>query len=60
MEKVKSFEDLVREQGGTITPWEPDEEFIREFQEYMEKSVRESRLNHARAVEEARNIIINI
>lgn len=60
MEKIKTFEDIVREQGGTITPWELDEEFTKEFEEYMKKSVQESRLNHARAIESARNIIINI
>ena len=58
MEKIKTFEDIVREQGGTITPWEPSEEFIRDFQEFMEESIRQSRLNHARAIEEARKIII--
>lgn len=58
MEEVKSFDDLVREQGGTITPWEPSMEFIRDFQAFMEESIRQSRLNHARAIEEARKIII--
>lgn len=58
MEEVKTFEDLVREQGGTITPWEPSEEFIRDFQAFMEESIRQSRLNHARAIEETRKIII--
>ena len=58
MEEVKTFEDLVREQGDTITPWEPSEEFIRDFQAFMEESIRQSRLNHARAIEEARKIII--
>ena len=51
MEETKSFEDLAREQGGTITPWEPSEEFIRDFQAFMEESIRQSRLNHARAIE---------
>lgn len=58
MEEIKSFEDLVREQGGTITPWEPSEEFTREFCEYMKESIRQSRLNHARVIEEAKKIII--
>ena len=60
MEKCKSFEDLAREQGGTITPWNPSEEFMREFEEYMEKSVRESRRNAAEAWKSAANIFINL
>lgn len=51
MEETKSFEDLAIEQGGTVTPWEPSEEFIRDFQAYMAESIRQSRLNQARAVE---------
>ncbi len=60
MEKCKSFEDLAREQGGTVTPWNPSEEFMREFEEYMEKSVRESRRNAAEAWKSAANIFINL
>jgi hypothetical protein len=60
MEKFKSFEDLAREQGGTVTPWNPSEEFMREFEEYMEKSVRESRRNAAEAWKSAANIFINL
>lgn len=60
MEKCKSFEDLAREQGGTVTPWNPSEEFMREFEEYMEKSVRESKRNAAEAWKSAADIIINI
>jgi len=60
MEKFKSFEDLAREQGGTITPWNTSEEFMREFEEYMEKSVRESRRNAAEAWKSAANILINL
>ena len=60
MEKCKSFEDLAREQGGTITPWNPSEEFMKEFGEYMEKSVRESKRNAAEAWKSAADIIINI
>jgi hypothetical protein len=60
MEKCKSFEDLAREQGGTITPWNPSEEFMKEFEEYMEKSVRESKRNAAEAWKSAADIIINI
>jgi hypothetical protein len=51
---------LAREQGGTITPWNPSEEFMREFVEYMEKSVRESKRNAAEAWKSAADIIINI
>ena len=60
MEKFKSFEDLAREQGGTVTPWNPSEEFMREFEEYMEKSVRESRRNAAEAWKSAADIFINL
>lgn len=60
MEKCKSFEDLAREQGGTITPWNPSEEFMKDFEEYMEKSVRESKRNAAEAWKSATDIIINI
>ena len=60
MEKCKSFEDLAREQGGTVTPWNPSEEFTRELEEYMEKSVRESKIMAAEAWKSARDIIINI
>ena len=58
MEETKSFEDLVKEQGGTIEPWTPSEEFIRGFSEYMKESIRQSRINAAKALESARNIII--
>ncbi len=60
MEENKSFEDFVREQGGTITPCNPSEEFMREFVEYMGKSVRESKRNAAEAWKSAADIIINI
>ena len=60
MEKCKSFEDLAREQGGTVTTWNPSEEFMREFEEYMEKSVRESRRNAAEAWKSAADIFINL
>lgn len=58
MEETKSFEDLAREQGGTVEPWNPSEEFLRDFQEYMKESIRQSRLNHAKAIESASKIII--
>ncbi len=60
MEKFKSFEDLAREQGGTVTPCNPSEEFMKEFEEYMEKSVRESRRNSAEAWKSAADIFINL
>lgn len=56
MEETLNFEDLAEK----VEPWTPSEEFIKDFQEYMEKSVRESRLNEARAWLSARDIIINI
>ena len=58
MEEVMTFEDLVEKEGGTITLWEPSEEFMKDFQAFMEESIRQSRLNEAKAIEEARNIII--
>lgn len=58
MEETMSFEELVKKEGGTITPYEPSEEFTREFSEYMRESIRQSRENFAKALESARNIII--
>ena len=58
MEKFKTFEDLAREQGGIIEPWIPSEEFLRDYKAYMEESIRQSRINAAKALESARNIII--
>jgi YesN/AraC family two-component response regulator len=58
MEKFKTFKDLAEEIGGTITPWEPGEEFLRDFEEYMKESIRQSRINEAKALESAKNIII--
>ena len=58
MEKFKTFEDLVEEMGGTITPWEPGEEFLRDFEEYMKESIRQSRINEAKAIKSARDIFI--
>ena len=54
MEETLSFFDLADE----ITPFNPTEDFLREFQAYMEKSIMESRLNEAKAWESARDIII--
>ena len=58
MSETKSFEDLVREQGGTIEPWEPSEEFLRDFEEYMKESIRQSRKMHEEALKSARDIFI--
>jgi hypothetical protein len=58
MEKFKTFEDLAEESGGTITTWDPGEEFYKDFCKYMEESVRQSRINAAKALESAREIII--
>ena len=60
MEECKSFEDLAMEQGGAVTPWTPSEEFMRDFAEYMEKSVRESKRNAAEAWKSAADIFINL
>lgn len=58
MEEFKHFEDLAIEQGGIVEPWQPTEEFLRDFEEFMKKSIQESRLNQAIAEQEAKNIII--
>ena len=54
MEEFKTFYDLAEK----VEPWEPGEEFIREFSEYMKKSIIESRKNMAKAIESASKIII--
>lgn len=58
MEETKSFYDLAREQGGTIEPWNPSEEFMRDFCEYMEESIKQSRINLQKAIESSKKIII--
>lgn len=58
MEDTKSFEELSKEYGGTVKPWIPSKEFINEFQEYMRKSIMESRENMAKAIESARKTFI--
>lgn len=58
MEETKSFEDLAREQGGTVEPWIPSEEFMRDFSTYMEESIRQSRINMAKALDSAKHIFI--
>ena len=52
MEELESFYDLA----DKVEPFEPD--YTDEFIEYMEESVRQSRINHAKAIESARHIII--
>ena len=54
MEELKSFYDLAEE----VTPCTFSEEFLREFSEYMEESIRQSRINSAKAFISARDIII--
>ena len=54
MEETLSFEDLAEK----VEPFNPT--YTDEFCGYMEKSIRESRLNEARAWLSARDIIINI
>lgn len=58
MEETKSFEDLAREQGGTVEPWIPSEEFMRDFSTYMEESIRQSRINMAKALDSVKHIFI--
>lgn len=58
MEETKSFEDLAKEQGGTVEPWTPSKEFIRDFSAYMEESIRQSRINMAKALDSAKHIFI--
>lgn len=54
MEECKGFYDLAEK----VEPWNPSKEFLEEFQKYMEESIRQSRINEARAIESARHIII--
>ena len=54
MEETKSFIDLAEK----VEPWNPSEEFLREFQEYMEESIRQSIINQAKSIESASKIII--
>lgn len=54
MEETKSFFDLAEK----AEPWNPGEEFLREFQEYMEESIRQSIINQAKSIESASKIII--
>lgn len=54
MEECKSFYDLAEK----VEPWNPSREFLEEFQKYMKESIRQSRINEARAIESARHIII--
>ena len=54
MEEFKSFYDLAEK----VEPWNPSKEFLEEFQKYMEESIRQSRINQAKAIEFASKIII--
>ena len=59
MEDTKSFEDLAREEGNELVPWEPSEEFTREFSAYMKESIRQSRENEALTIKSASEIFIH-
>ena len=54
MEECKSFYDLA----DKVEPWNPSKEFLEDFQKYMEESIRQSRINHAKAIESASKNII--
>ena len=54
MEEFKSFYDLAEK----VEPWNPSKEFLEEFQKYMEESIRQSRINAAKAFISSRDIII--
>ena len=54
MEEIKGFEDIA----DKVEPWTPSEEFLRDFQKYMENSIRESKINAAKALISARDIVI--
>ncbi len=52
MEDIKGFEDIAEK----VEPFNPT--YTDEFCEYMEKSIRESKINAAKALISARDIII--
>ena len=54
MEKVETFYDLA----DKIEPWELSEEFMEDFRKYMEESIRQSRINEAKAIESASKVFI--
>ena len=54
MEDTKGFIELA----DKVEPWTPSEEFLRDFQKYMENSIRESKINEPKALISARDIII--
>lgn len=54
MEEFKSFYDLAEK----VEPWNPSKEFLEDFSRYMEESIRQSRLNMAKAIESASKIFI--
>ena len=54
MEEFKSFYDLAEK----VEPWNPSKEFMEDFSKYMEESIRQSRLNEAKAIESSSKIII--
>lgn len=54
MEETKSFYDLAEK----VEPWNPSEEFLEDFRKYMEESIKQSRINMAKAIESASKIFI--
>ena len=54
MEKFKTFEEMAEESAT----WIPSKEFMEGFQKFMEESIRQSRINSAKAFISARDIII--
>lgn len=54
MEEFKTFYDLAEK----VETWNPSEEFLEDFSRYMEESIRQSRINMAKAIESASKIFI--
>lgn len=54
MEEFKSFYDLA----DKVEPWNPSKEFMEEFSEYMEESIRQSKKMAAEALISSRDIVI--
>ena len=49
MEKFKTFEEMAEESAT----WIPSKEFMEGFQKFMEESIRQSRINEAKAIRSA-------
>ena len=54
MEELKSFYDLA----DKVESWNISKEFMDEFSKYMRESIRQSRINMAKAIESASKIFI--